>query len=586
MNRKTISLLAATLALPGAVLFAQPVLITGIETDTVADPPGFPPGAAGEWTRFGASFDDMGITTDPAEVDEGNQALFIGANFTPGGAWGMGVDYALPTPITDLSTRSVISFRMKQSDPGAQRVFFRVLENDGDIWESTIQYNPTTDYETYSEDLSTSLSLAVGDGDGVLDLDDLASIGFIILRNGEDALYSTFFVDEIYYDADAPAAGALPLVTNIDPPDFYDNGFPPGAESEWTRFGSALADAGIIEDAGEATNGSFFVQLDAAWINDTNTGFAGLRYVPREDNADWTGYDGVEFDVRTTNAAAGGLIEFYIEEADGDIWISAGQAVTETWETVSLSFPDDLVNIDASGGGVLDLDDIALIGFTFNSGVAATSQSFRMDNIRLTEDDPAPVTPPVLPLVTQMDPPDFTTGGFPPLPGDIGDEGEWTRFGAAYNGIFLVTDSSEATAGDRYLQVSANWEEGGIVGARHTPYDAPADWSAYDQMELDLRVNAAVTGTTVTVAIFEDDGDIWVSPPINPTTTWDRYTVAFSSLTLDGASTGDGDLDADEIILWGVNLLNSNLIGLQDLLVDNVVLSSEPTSVRDWMLLD
>lgn len=584
MRPALISLAAAALALPASALLAQPILITGIETDSVGDPPGFPPSAAGEWTRFGATFDALGITTDPAEVDAGAQALAIGANLTPDGAWGMGVEYGLSAPITDMSGKSVISFRMRQTNPGAQRVFFSVVENDGDIWESSVLRNPGVEYETFSEDIANTLSLVEPGGDGVLDLDNLRAIRFIILRNGQTDLYSTFFVDEIYYNADAAPPGALPTVTNMDPPDFYAAGFPVGAEGEWTRFGSAFDDAGLVENPSEATSGSFFLQLDAAWADAPNTGFVGLRYVPRADNSDWTGYEGIQFDIRTTNAAAGGKVEFYLEEADGDVWVSDRIAVGADWDTISLDFPTGFTIADASGGGSFDVSAIAQIGFTFFEGAPGTGQSFRMDNIRLVADDPGPSQPPVLPIVTQMLPPDFTTGGFPPLPGIIGTAGEWTRFGAAYNGIFLVNDASGATAGTIYLQVSGNWEAGGIVGARHTPYGAPADWSAYDTISVDLRVDSAIAGSTVTLALFEEDGDIWVSPPILPTTTWATYDLPFSDFAADGDSSGDGVLSADGVILWGLNFVNSGFIGQQNLLVDNAVLSAEPSSVIDWHL--
>lgn len=395
MKTKTLLGMTTGLLCAGAVASAQPILITGMETGSVTSP--FP-GGSDEWAAFGTSFDDIEFTVNPTEVDAGTRALYISITWN---SWGMGTAYNLPGAPLDISAGPVISYRAYRTVEGPGIVRFRLQETDGDVWVGTTR-SLSTSYETYKEDLTTSLTLDDGGGDSTLDLTQVASVGFLVLANGSTASDNgVYFFDEIYY------------------------------------------------------------------------------------------------------------------------------------------------NDSISGGG--------------------------------------PGTPPDLPVVTSIEPPDTTSGGFPPDPPTGGTVGEWTRFGTAYNGILIINNSAEATDGDNYLDVSGFFDPGIAqtrVGIRHKPYQA--DWSAYDAISFDVRSVNGLAGSTVELAFFESNGDIWVSNPIPVTTTWDTVSVNFADLI---PGIGTPPFIPDDIVLWGFNVDNSTTNGVDNFYFDNVVLTSGGTSVPDWHLM-
>ncbi|MCC5876372.1 MAG: hypothetical protein JJU11_09170 [Candidatus Sumerlaeia bacterium] len=391
---------AASVLMAGSILSADPILISDIESDTIKDPIGGTPEAEGQWAGFGAPLADLGITTNPAEVFAGDQAIYTAADWAEGG-WGFGIRRG--TGSLDVSAGPIVSFKAMATNYGDTTTEFNFVTG-ATVW-AVGPVTLTDEYEKYYVDLTTAV---VSDGPAVaLDLTNISEVGFTSFRNGQDTGVTVFFYDEIYY--------------NEDP------------------------------------------------------------------------------------------------------------------------------------------------------------------------DAPEPADPPVLPLVTNMAPPDFTSGGFPPDPPTGAGVGEWTRFGAAYNGISIVENAAGATDGDHYLSVLAAFDAGQfLVGARHEPYES--DWSAYDTISFDVRANAILTDTSVQVAIFEADGDIWIASTTNPFSAVDEYVTvsfAYSDFTLDTAGAGSDEvLTGEDVTIWGFNFFNNQQADTQNFRIDNVRLSSSITSVTDWTVLD
>jgi hypothetical protein len=273
-----------------------------------------------------------------------------------------------------------------------------------------------------------------------------------------------------------------------------------------------------------------------------------------------------------------GTVALAYQETDGDIWSCPPVTLTTSYEKYVCQLAGSTLE-DATGGGDRDYL-INQIGFNMLRGDQATGTPvFHFDEIYWNEVT-GPAQPPVLPLVTSVNPPDFTTAGFPD-----GTTGEWTRFGAAYGGLAIVSSAADASEGSNYLQVIGDWAGGTIVGVRHMPYPSTSDWSAYDTISFDVKANTALAGTTVDFALFESDGDIFVSPAVPVTTVYETKSFAFSDLVFDaGSSGGNGTLNPSAISLYGFNFRNSGFTGSQIFSVDNLRVSVGPSNVNDWAI--
>jgi hypothetical protein len=174
-----------------------PQLITDMESDIAIG--NFPLGAPGEWTRFGAAYNGMSITTTPAEVDRGAKSLRATANFAAG--QNFGVRYRLPTSPLTLPCAVTLTWRMRTNQPGSQRVRFVLLDSDGDIWITNSLYSPTAEWTTYGIPFGApDFTIAEVNGNGQFDA-SLQGIGFDFLANGTSATTASFFLDEIYWES-------------------------------------------------------------------------------------------------------------------------------------------------------------------------------------------------------------------------------------------------------------------------------------------------------------------------------------------------------------------------------------------------
>lgn len=363
---------AASLLMAGSLLTADPVLITGIEDDFVDSPAAtIGTGDPGEWTRFGTSLDEMAITTQAAEVDEGDQALYMVAVWN---SWGFGVEYVIPDGPIDMSgAASGLSYRAMQTEPGSATIRIRVAEADGDVWVGT-QNVPGTSYETFSEDLASSLTIDDASGDGTLDLSQVVSIGFVALASGQTET-TVFFIDEIYHNVDL--SGPEPA----DPPTGAGVG-------EWTRFGAAYNGISIVDNAAGATDGDHYLSVLAAFDTGSAAHLVGARHEPYD--SDWSAYDTISFDVRANKILADTSVQVAIFEADGDIWVaSVTNPFSAAEEYTNVTFSYDDFNLDTAGSGsdeTLTGDDVIIWGFNFFNNQVTDTQNFRVDNVVLSAD--------------------------------------------------------------------------------------------------------------------------------------------------------------------------------------------------------
>ncbi|MCC5878208.1 MAG: hypothetical protein JJU11_18475, partial [Candidatus Sumerlaeia bacterium] len=183
-----------------------------------------------------------------------------------------------------------------------------------------------------------------------------------------------------------------------------------------------------------------------------------------------------------------------------------------------------------------------------------------------------------------------TIGAFPPdptessFPGDT-SAGEWTRFGAAYAGIEIIQDPATAPQGERYLQVAADWTAGQRVGVRYIPYEIVSDWDGYTHAHFTARAIGSTTGTTIQFAVFEEDGDVWVSSDLPIGSEWDEYAVDLLQDLHSNSTEGDGIFATSPIILFGWNVDNADNTGTQSIHFDNVRLGDVTSSISDWMFV-
>lgn len=372
--------------------------------------------------------------------------------------------------------------------------------------------------------------------------------------------------------------------------DTATGGFPPGAPGEWTRFGAAygflqLVDDPILVDSGERSL--------AAGADFSSSQIFGIRYNIPGGPIDAACGERITWRMRI-DAPDGSFVRFVIQEPDGDIWVSNEEFPAQgEWTTHSVDLAESAFFIaDASGGADFDRE-FAFVGFDMRPGSTPGTPIFYFDDIAWgrVPPPPGPEAPP-LPVLSDMEPPDSTSAAFPPDPSQAGfpdnaQTGEWTRFGAAFDSIAILDDPAGASAGDRYLLLGANWNAGTRVGIRFVPYPADRDWTGFDQLAADFRTSQPAGATTVQLALFEADGDVWTTAPVPlggdswATTTFDLS----ANLQLEDAS-GDGAFSGEQVVFFGFNFDRPQTGGGGEaIFIDEVRLDSAPSRVPDALLL-
>lgn len=377
------------------------------------------------------------------------------------------------------------------------------------------------------------------------------------------------------------------VLTDIEG-DFSNDAVPMGSPGEWTRFGGAAPSVSITTDpalvdegdASLATTGDFAV---GSWY--------GVRYNIPGPPIDLECASAITWRMRT-DAPGDQTVRFVITDEDGDIWAGTDQfSPTGDWETYEIDFEESaFILAEHNGNGEFD-GQIAALGFDFfANGTTSSTPTFFIDNILWHPAGSPLASLPELPLVTGMEPPDFTIGAFPPdiespgFPGSA-ERGEWTRFGAAYTGIQIVEDPASAPEGGRFLQVSANWAAGSRVGVRTIPHEPVANWAGYNRVHFNARSIGSVSGTSIELALFESDGDIWTAQAGTLSSSWEEYEVRIPEDFTPESSAGGGTLLDTPLILLGWNVDNPGGAGAESIQFDNLRLENADARVADWMVV-
>lgn len=199
------------------------------------------------------------------------------------------------------------------------------------------------------------------------------------------------------------AVSASPvLLTDIET-DTTAQGFPPGVDQEWTRFGVHYNG---IEISTESAAGSFSVQTAADWAADGATWGYGIRYNPAGPSVDVSSGPVISF-IAKSDGTGSVTTHFFYEETDGDQWVTPDFTLTDTYKKYIIPLASS-TNVDAIGGADRDYV-LGLIGFDFlRAGQTTGTPSIYIDEIYWNEE-----LPPVANLVTNIET-DTSTGGFPP----------------------------------------------------------------------------------------------------------------------------------------------------------------------------
>ncbi len=512
-------------------------LITDCEQDTTsgAAPPGTSPR---EWTRFGPAYDDLLIGEPPqpppvllTDLSAPDFCEWSEANPAPGdpgydpdlhgGFPDTAVDYewsrfgaafnGMYMQTTAVNDGPTIHYQAKRGASGASMLLKVVIEEtDGDVWITSNGHIVTTTFTGYSVELN-SATLELADNSGGADLDhDIALLGFVIERNGATSTPS-MFIDNVYWSTATDPDTDI-LITDVSSDTLGT--YPPGSDNQWTRFGDAFnvlqitsgAIEAIMDFVGSGTTCSLRYNvsgdsLDASGdppnrylltLADWSAGSSlGIRYHLADAPLDISG--GPAFSYRMKLGLDPGLpdsdplVKFAVHETDGDVWESrSAHQLTDTYQTYTqrVSFKY-MQKVDGSGDGVLDPEDVEIVGFNFYAG-------------------------------------DGETSGVP---------------------FFYVDDlywRAEVPADNNAAVAIADWSQGAWFGVQYNIPDAPLDLSAGPVVSYRMRYDE-VGDPRVKLQVRDDDGEVWESTEAHGLT--DEYVTYRRDLARDTFTRVDGSGD-------------------------------------------
>ena len=409
-------------------------LITDVESDTTvaAAPPGT---AAREWTRFGPAYDSILIGQPPApapvlltdlsapdftEWNENNPRpgdpgydpdpyggfpdTAVDYEWSRFGAAFNGI-YLLNATVADGPT---IYYKARRTGGANMTMRFLFEETDGDVWQATSSHTLTTSWVEYSLELSSAnLELVVAGTGQNLDY-HVAYLGFQVVRNGDNGTPS-FDIDDIHW-APATNPSSKSLITDISS-DSTTEGFPPGVDREWTRFGDAYnvlqVSSGFVHAITDFVNGQTYqlrynvagtgIDLGGpppdrfllALVEWRSGNSLGIRYNIPSAPLDISTGPAMSYrlsylsDPNDSGAAGNPEVKFVVEEADGDVW-EARSAVTATsteqMYTQEINFKK-MQKVDGAGDGQLNPAQIKRIGFSLLQGTATGRGGFFIDDV-------------------------------------------------------------------------------------------------------------------------------------------------------------------------------------------------------------
>ncbi len=357
------------------------------------------------------------------------------------------------------------------------------------------------------------------------------------------------------------ATGARVTVSDVET-DTTTGGFPNGVDGEWTRFGAAFNGMSIDANPANANGGTNSLQAAADWSAGTSFNVvynvAGASF---DASADPRISYAMNFD-----GVGNPLVLVEIVETDGDIWQrAAGHTLTVAYQVFEfvITTPGNFVLAAAGGDSILNTAQIAFVRFRIEAnGAASGAPVFHIDDLQ----HGAAANPGT--SITDIET-DSSTAGFP-----SGVDGEWTRFGAGFNGLSIDNDPNESAGGLDSLNASVNWGGGTFMGVRYNIPGASINLSAEPRIGYQLKYDGGGTGAPNVLFVFEEaDGDLWESTSGNLPTT--GYVQVFFDLVAGNfnlaTAGGDSIFDVSAVALIGFTIQQNGATGVQVLHVDNVV---------------
>lgn len=481
-------------------------------------------------------------------------------DFGPLGLPFWGIRYNLPGVTFDVSEQPAFSYKMRKAavtnptgpdpaGPGNPTVRFIIQEDDGEVWESVTEHTVTTSLVTYTTPAINTTNFVKVDGpaaDNQIDVTKLTYIGFTFVAEPgqfENDEFTEFVIDEIKWKA--------PIVNNNDT---------------------------VVAQANWAAGSWFGVRYNVPSAPIDLSSESILTYRMRDDQND--------------GPTQGPLVKLQIVDQDGEVWeVNSGHHLTNQFATYQQALDQSqFTRVDGAADNVMNLATIDNIGFIFSAnGATSGFVLFQIDDILAVAAPPAPQPAPALPLITSIEDPDSVhirlgSEGFPPNPADsnpfvpIDDqgltlaEGSWTRFGFPFSGMhingfpsgFPAETDAGSSDGNRHLELRAVWAQGvapagHTTGIRYLPHNFPIDLSGDTRVSYDIRVDQQDAGTTHTLVVVDDEGDIAIGPSLTVSENYVTHTADIATdLTVSLPSDGDGVLDTNSVAYIGFNFTNAN----------------------------
>jgi hypothetical protein len=174
---------------------------------------------------------------------------------------------------------------------------------------------------------------------------------------------------------------------------------------------------------------------------------------------------------------------------------------------------------------------------------------------------------------------DISSGAFP-----YGNDLEWTRFGAAYNGLSVDTNAANAVSGDKSLTTTADFSAGNFYGVRYNFAGESVQLPSDSYITYYCRREGS-GNPTARLALVETDGDIWIDNlPHVLSTSYAQYSVHLTTQRLSLADgSGGGDLDLNLQAIGFDVLANGAASGTPTLRFDDIAnIPQLPSSVSGW----
>ena len=358
-------------------------LITSVEEDLFEfDEP--KNSSSGEWTINGSSITGAGIIDSIQTAFNGTKSFSTTVDWKAPSE-NVIIRYQLGTAyqngIQNWSNTPIVYFYLKAQLQTSAKIFFGVIEEDGDHWRLKNPVTFSTHYEKNSVNLfEENLVLIDNAGGGGFSLEKIKFIEFYIEADPN-------LGENIYYFDDILVGEVIEtypdnVITSIELDKFSNTGPSSSTPGEWTRYGTILTSAGITLESQFVHSGKQAIFYGADWNNGT---FGGLRYqlgAPGQKLIqDWSHSTELYF-YGKTNLQNNAQIEFEIIEEDGDRWrMKNAFNLTTNYEQYTVNLAESNFNVvESNGNGVYDLTKVKFISFTFRKGSDTGKYKYYFDD--------------------------------------------------------------------------------------------------------------------------------------------------------------------------------------------------------------